>query len=75
MWISLTSCIRSNHHHRGAQEFDKMPSRARNGEEVIVMGHIAEDLESGVVLKEQVHFYTYTTDVFEHVAELHVFRV
>lgn len=55
-----------------AEVFDEMPAGAGDGEEVCVGGYVAQDLDGGVVLEEEVHLDRYPADVFEDGGLLHV---
>lgn len=52
-----------------------MPACARDGEEIEVVADVSQDVESGVVLEEQIHLDGNASNVLEHVGELHVLRV
>lgn len=45
MWVPLASGVGSNHHDSRSQEFDKVPAGAGDGEQVHVVGDVAQDLE------------------------------
>ena len=75
MGVSLGAGVWTDDDDGGAEVFDEMPAGAGDGEDVGVGGDGAEDLEGGVVLEEEVVFDAEAADVFEHVAELHVFGV
>jgi hypothetical protein len=75
MRIPLASAIWPHDHNCRPKEFDKVPTGAGDGEKVVVVRDISEDLESGVMLEKKIHFHTNPTNVLEHVAELHVLRI
>jgi hypothetical protein len=75
MRVTLRTTIRAHDHNTGTEILDKVPARASNREEINVVVDIAEDIKSGVVLKEEIHLNADTSDVLEHVRELHVFGV
>ena len=75
MWIPLASAVRSDDGNCRPKELDEVPTGAGNREKVIVIRDISEDLQGCVVLKQKVHLYANATNVFEHVAELHVLRI
>lgn len=49
-----------------------MPASTGDSEEIDIIVDIAEDVESSVVLEEEVHLDTDAADIFEHIRELHV---
>ena len=75
MGVALRAGVWTDDDDGRAEEFDEMPASAGDGEDVGVGGDGAEDLEGGVVLEEEIVFDSQAADVFEHMAELHVFGV
>lgn len=75
MRVSFRTTVRTNHHHRRTQILHEMPAGAGDGEDVRVGAYIAKNLEVGVVLEKQIHFYTDAAYVLEHIGKLHVLRV
>jgi hypothetical protein len=62
---ALRPAVRSDHHDRGAEEFDKVPAGSRDGEQVHVGADVAQDLYRRVVLEEQVHIDGDAADTLE----------
>lgn len=52
-----------------------MPACAGYSEEVHVVADVTEDVESCVMLEEEIHLDTDAADVLEHVRELHVLGI
>lgn len=75
MRIALRSAIGPYHCDAGTKVLDEVPPSASDCEKIHVVADIAEDLESGVVLEEQVHLDTESSNVLEHVGKLHVLWV
>lgn len=75
MRIALRSAVGSYDCHARAQILDEMPAGSGNCEEVHVIADIAQDLKRCVVLEEQIHLDAQSSDVLEHVGELHVLGV
>lgn len=75
MRIPFRSAVWANDDDRRAKVFDKMPAGTGNSKDVCVCTDVAEYLKSRVVLKEKIHFYAHSANIFEHVGELHIFRV
>jgi hypothetical protein len=73
--VALGAAVKTDKNDRGAQVLDKVPACAGDCEEIVVCADVAKDVESCVVLEEQVHFDADAADVLEHVGELHMFRV
>ena len=73
--VSLGAAIGPDDDDGGTEMLDEVPAGAGDGEDVDVVADVAQDLERGVVLEEQVHFDADPADVLEHVGELHVLRV
>lgn len=73
--IAFTPRVRSNNSHCRSQELHKMPTCASDGEKISIIGNVAKDFECGVMLEQEVHFDANTTNILEHVAELHVVRI
>ena len=75
MRVALRATIRTNNCNAGTQVLDKVPACTRNGEKVHVVVDIPQDFQCRMVLEEQIHLDTQSSDVLEHVRELHVFRI
>jgi hypothetical protein len=75
MWISFRATIWAYNDHRGSEVFQKMPASTGDGKEIGFATDIAKELESGVVLKEKIHFDSDSSNVLEHVGELHIFGI
>lgn len=52
-----------------------MPSSTCNGEKVEFVIDVAQNIQGRMMLEEQVHLNTNTSNIFEHVGELHVLWV
>ena len=75
MRVSFGAAVGTNDYNRWTKVFDELPAGASNGENVGVCANIAEKLERGVVLEEQIHFNAHSANVLEHVGKLHVLGV
>ena len=73
--VSLRAAVRTYNHHGGTEILDKVPTGTCDGEDVRVCADVPKNLESSMMLEQEIHFYTDATDVLEHVRELHIFRV
>jgi hypothetical protein len=73
--VSFGTTVWTDDNDGGTQVFYEVPAGAGDGEDVLVGTDVAEEFEGGVVLEEEVHFYAYSADIFEHVGELHVLGV
>jgi hypothetical protein len=70
--IALRPAVGSNDCDAGTKILDEVPPSASDGEKIHVVADIAKDLKGGVVLEEQVHLNTESSNVLEHVGKLHV---
>jgi hypothetical protein len=73
--IPLRATVWADDHDGGAEVLEEVPAGAGDGEKILIVADVAEDLQSGVMLEEQVHFYADAANVLEHIGELHVFRI
>ena len=58
-----------------AEILNEVPAGASDGKDIGIVTDIAEELEGGVVLEEEIHFNANAANVLEHTGELHVFRI
>lgn len=75
MKIAFGPGVWADDYHCGTQEFDEVPARTRDGEDIYVVADVPEEVESGVMLEQKKHFHSDPSNVLEHVTELHVFRI
>ena len=75
MRVSLRAAVGTYNHYCWAEILDKVPTGTCDGEDVCICADVSEDLKGSVMLEKQIHFYTDTTNVLEHVRKLHIFGV
>lgn len=75
MWVPLRTSVRADNHHRRAQIFDEMPASSRNGEQILIIVHVSKNLQSGMMLEEEIHLDANPSNVLEHIGELHVLGI
>jgi hypothetical protein len=73
--VSLRSTVRANNCDAGTEVLDEVPTSSGDGEEIHVVADVAEDLQCGVMLEEQIHLDSKSPNVLEHIGELHVLGV
>lgn len=73
--VAFAATIWTSDNDGGTELLEEMPACTGDGEEVEGVGDVAEDVECGVVLKQEVKLDADATDVLEHGAELHVLGV
>ena len=68
----LGAAVGSHDHDGRAEELNKVPAVARDGEEIHVRADVAKDLNRCVVLEQQVHLDGDTANVLENGRGLHI---
>jgi hypothetical protein len=75
MGVPFGTAIWSDDCNAWAEILDKVPTSACDCEQIHIVVDVAKDLQCRVVLKEQIHLYAESSNVLEHVGELHVLGI
>ena len=75
MRVSLRSAIGADNDDCRAQILDKMPSCASDSKDIDIVTNVSQNLQGGVMLEQEVHFYADASNVLKHVRKLHILWV
>lgn len=75
MRVPLGASIWADNNDSRTKILDEVPSSPSDGKYVGICVNVAKNFKSGVVLEQQIHFYTNASNILEHVGKLHVFRI
>lgn len=73
--VSLAAAIWADDGDCWAKEFEVVPAGASDGEDVGIIGDIAENLKSGMMSEKEVRVDSDATNVLENVGELHIIGI
>lgn len=71
----LGATVWSDNRNSRSQILDKVPTDARDGEDVVVRADVSHNLNRSVMLEQEIHFRGNAPNVFEHRRGLHVIRI
>ena len=73
--IPLRAAVGTYNDYCWPEILDKVPASTCDGEDICVCADVSENFECGMMLEQEIHFYTDSTDILKHIRKLHIFRV